>query len=281
MLIQIATVFLWLIIYSFFGWVYESVLCSVMGHKLVNRGFLNGPLCPIYGFGALVVILFLGKAADQSVLILFLSGAVLTCTLEYITSWAMEKLFHTRWWDYSHYKFNLNGRVCLLGAVAFGAMSVLILKVVHPVVSGFVARIPDPVLLIASGVIGLILIADIVVTVHTILSMNHKLEEIQEAINQAKEKYGQRLSEWKEDIAERADEWKDGYAERKQQVLERFEKSEFYTDKVKKLLSSRNIRERRLLRAFPGMKPVGKKEALENVRLWIERRRTEKKQNKK
>ena len=116
-----AKVFLWFILYSFFGWVYESTLCSITSRSLVNRGFLNGPLCPVYGFGALTVILAFWREPDISPWNLFFSSMVLTCTLEYITSWAMEKLFHARWWDYSEYRYNINGRVCLLGALAFGS----------------------------------------------------------------------------------------------------------------------------------------------------------------
>jgi uncharacterized membrane protein len=275
--IQIATWWIWLIIYSFLGWVYESTLCSITGRRLVNRGFLNGPLCPIYGCGALAVILVLGKAADQSVFVLFLAGSVLTCTVEYITSWAMEQLFHTRWWDYSHYRFQLNGRVCLLGAIAFGTMSVLLLKVIHPWISGLVDRVPESVRMIVAFVLFVLVFLDTLVTVRTILTMNHKLEEIQAAINQAKEKYGDRLSSWKEDLADRAEEWKDTYTQRRQQFYERLEESEFYTDKIKKLLSQHSLRERRLLRAFPKMRPIGKSDALEDVKRWIEKKRLEKK----
>ena len=100
-MVTAAKIFLWLITYSFFGWVYESILCSITSGTLVNRGFLNGPLCPIYGFGALTIILAFWQEPDISVWNLFFSSMVLTCTLEYVTSWAMEKLFHARWWDYS------------------------------------------------------------------------------------------------------------------------------------------------------------------------------------
>lgn len=143
-MVAAAKVFLWFILYSFFGWVYESILCSCTSHSLVNRGFLNGPLCPIYGFGAVTVILAFWWEPDISLWNLFLSSMVLTCTLEYITSWGMEKLFHARWWDYSDYRFQLNGRVCLLGAVAFGSFSVLLIKVVHPRVAALVNRLPPP-----------------------------------------------------------------------------------------------------------------------------------------
>ena len=99
----IENIFLWLIIYSVIGWIYESTLCSITERRFVNRGFLNGPYCPIYGFGAILDILILGWIKNP--ILLFVLSAILTCTLEYITSYLMEKLFHARWWDYSKRKF--------------------------------------------------------------------------------------------------------------------------------------------------------------------------------
>ena len=110
----VETYFLWLMIYSIIGWIYESTLCSITNKKLINRGFLNGPYCPIYGSGAILVILILGRIKNP--VLLFFLGALVTCSLEYLTSYVMEKLFHARWWDYSQRKFNINGRVCLIGA---------------------------------------------------------------------------------------------------------------------------------------------------------------------
>ena len=123
----IETWFLWLMIYSVIGWVYESTICSIGQRKLINRGFLNGPYCPIYGTGAVLVLLVLGRI--QNPVLLFFAGAVLTCSVEYLTSWLMEKLFHARWWDYSKRKCNIGGRVCLIGAVVFGAFSVVLILV--------------------------------------------------------------------------------------------------------------------------------------------------------
>ena len=99
----------WFIIYSVIGWAYESLLCSVIERRLINRGFLNGPYCPIYGFGALLDIICLNSFSDP--LEIFFLGALLNCTLEYWTSFFMEKMFNGRWWDYSDKKFNINGRV--------------------------------------------------------------------------------------------------------------------------------------------------------------------------
>ena len=116
--------FLWFLFYSFCGWVYESILVSILERRPVNRGFLNGPLCPIYGVGAVGAVVVLGQVHNP--LVVFLLSMVGASILEYVTSWVMEALFHARWWDYSDYKFNLNGRICLLGAFVFGVGGVLI-----------------------------------------------------------------------------------------------------------------------------------------------------------
>ena len=110
-------VLFWLILYSFMGWIWESCYVSIKEKKLVNRGFVTGPVCTIYGVGAMSVYLVLRPLQDHG-LWLFLGGIVLATILEYVTSWVMEKLFHTSWWDYSERPFNLHGRICL-GWVSF------------------------------------------------------------------------------------------------------------------------------------------------------------------
>lgn len=156
--------FIWFVFYSFCGWLYETTICSVSKRRFVNRGFLCGPVCPIYGLGALLVLLFLGSLSDH-VAALFFASMILTCALEYAVSCLLEKAFHARWWDYSKYRFQLHGRICLLGGVVFGALSVLIVEVIHPTVSAFTVNIPKPLLLLSSVVLFVLLICDTVTTV--------------------------------------------------------------------------------------------------------------------
>ena len=106
--------------YSFLGWCVESAICSVNERKLINRGFLNGPLCPVYGVGAIGCIYLLLPLREHLV-ILYIASTLLVSVIEYFTGWLLETIFHTRWWDYSHYKFNIHGRVCLLNSLMFGA----------------------------------------------------------------------------------------------------------------------------------------------------------------
>ncbi|MFA5468990.1 MAG: putative ABC transporter permease, partial [Sphaerochaetaceae bacterium] len=93
----IETYFLWFFFYSVIGWIYETILCSVAQKRFINRGFFNGPYCPIYGFGALLNILLLSEI--KNLFLLFLAAFLLTTILEYVSSWGLEKLFHARWWD--------------------------------------------------------------------------------------------------------------------------------------------------------------------------------------
>lgn len=272
----IEKIFLWLMIYSFFGWVYESILCSITSGSLVNRGFLNGPVCPVYGFGALVVILAFWWEPGIRVWNLFFSSMVLTCTLEYLTSWAMEKLFHARWWDYSQYRFNINGRVCLLGAVAFGAFSVLLIKVVHPRVSAFVDDFSPAAITAASAALFLTGAADCMVTVRHILALNGRLAEIQAAIDayraqsrQRAEALGQRLQARLEESVAAS-----GLEELRERLEERFEESVHNSRRVQALLELRSFQDRRLLRAFPHLSSTRYGDALKKLRERIEQRRS-------
>ena len=121
---DLCELFLLYIAYSTLGWCGEMLYCSIpKGHICEKRGFLNGFLCPIYGHGALLV-LYLLHGGFQNPVLTFIFGAIVTSILEYFTSWIMEKLFHMRWWDYSHYKFQINGRVCLLNSTCFGRAAV-------------------------------------------------------------------------------------------------------------------------------------------------------------
>ena len=121
--------------YSILGWACECLYCGIPARRFINRGFLEGPYCPIYGCGALIVILVLDPLKGHP-LLLFLGAMIFTSVLEYVTSWLMEKLFHSKWWDYSERPFNINGRVCLLNSLLFGIMGLAVMYVVHPFICG-------------------------------------------------------------------------------------------------------------------------------------------------
>ena len=118
--------------FSFLGWLMEVMMVILKERKIVNRGFLIGPCCPIYGFGGLIMTLLLQNIKNNPI-ILFLLSLLICSVLEYGTSYVMEKLFHARWWDYSNRKFNINGRICLTNMIAFGLLGCLIIYILDPI----------------------------------------------------------------------------------------------------------------------------------------------------
>ena len=128
----------WFYIYSFLGWLWESSYVSFKEKKLVNRGFVTGPVCTIYGFGAVIVYLIL-KPISGNIILLYLGGVIVPTILEYATAVLMETLFHTSWWDYSKNKYNFQGRICLGASLGWGAFSVILFYVFQPFVERIVA----------------------------------------------------------------------------------------------------------------------------------------------
>lgn len=129
---------------SFLGWLMEVVCKLIQFHRFINRGFLLGPICPIYGFGSVLIILLLEHQAENPVEV-FILAMVLCGILEYITSYLMEKLFHARWWDYSTKHFNLNGRVCANTLIPFGLLGLVLVYVAKPFFFGLYAMLTEPI----------------------------------------------------------------------------------------------------------------------------------------
>ena len=127
-------------IYAFLGWIGEEIYCIIATHEFVNRGFLFGPICPIYGYGALILILCFGNYKKKPVK-LFLLSAVVFSVFEYITDFFLQALFATRWWDYTGYFLNINGRITLSFSILWGFASLIIIKIVHPFVTKVVGKI--------------------------------------------------------------------------------------------------------------------------------------------
>ena len=177
----IETLFLWFVIYSILGWVYETILCSVKQKRFINRGFLNGPYCPIYGCGAVLDILLLGKITNP--VLLFLAAALLTGVLEYFTSLTMEKLFHARWWDYSDKKFNINGRVYLTGVIAFGIFSLVLILFLHPAVSTHTAILPETLRTAVATTLFSILLIDTIYTIAKFSEFEKVLQEMKSRLS--------------------------------------------------------------------------------------------------
>ena len=176
-LYQFAEYIVWFFAYSFLGWCWEVSLRLVQHHVFVNRGFVTGPVLPIYGFGGLISIVLLHPIANIAVQ--FVVGAASAAFMEYTTSWAMEKLFHARWWDYSTKPFNLNGRIYLLGVVTFGVMMVVVDRVFQPLLNDLTDLVaPLALEIVAAAMLGVFLV-DLTMSVIHMKSFNQKLEAVQ------------------------------------------------------------------------------------------------------
>ena len=163
MFLEIGKYFLLFLIYSFLGWCIEVVIVSLERKKIVNRGFLIGPYCPIYGFGALLITLVLGRY-QYDPLVLFVMTVAACGTLEYITSWAMEVIFKARWWDYGKEKFNLNGRICLKNLIAFGVLGLLITYFLSPMLLELMAKLGDNIIIWIAAILEVIFFVDCIIS---------------------------------------------------------------------------------------------------------------------
>lgn len=176
-------VFIYFIIYSFIGYVVEVIFMSIPNKKIVNRGFLCGPICPIYGLGAVGMILFLKRYVHDYVA-LFIFGALIASVLEYIVSYVLEKIFHNKWWDYSQNKFNINGRVCLLNAFLFGICSIILIEFIHPFISKYVLRIPKMWLIVIFVILLILILADTIFSCVVAYNLRSRLIIVEELKNE-------------------------------------------------------------------------------------------------
>ena len=305
-----AGLFLLFLIYSTLGWCGEMIYCSIGQRKLCEkRGFLNGFLCPIYGFGALLVLWALRGGCESPVLTFFF-GALLTSAVEYFTSYLMEKLFHTRWWDYSRYKFQIHGRVCLLNSTLFGLLFVALCHLVHPEVMKLIRFLmARHIALPLAAVLFVLFAADTVLSVRSAIQIGDRLEKLQALQDELQEKLEDLLKEQRERAADRweeqqerleallekgqrsADELRErvsaGLAEHQQRRQNRLDAfSELWGEyrerweslraehqqRMKALLSGQDFFERRLLRAYPSLRSERHAEALEKLKAALRER---------
>ena len=203
----VCTYFFIFVLYSFGGWVLETLLYILRDKTFVNRGFLFGPVCPIYGTGAVLCTAVLYNRVDN-IFLLFLCGMALCGSLEYVTHFLMEKIFHAMWWDYSSRRFNINGRVYLNGLLQYGAGTVLIIKVFQPLVFKLTDVIPNTVLYIICFILYTILIVDIATTASDLKDTVKSIKtfqsiimaEAQKGINLTDEKMSEIVETAKENV---------------------------------------------------------------------------------
>ena len=199
-LINIEIFFLLFIIYSFGGWLIESIGDLIKKKRFVNRGFLLGPYCPIYGIGVVLITLFLSRYTNDIIALFFLSMA-LCGILEYFTSYIMEKIFKARWWDYSTMKFNINGRICLETLVLFGLAGVLILHFSNPVLISFLSKLPEIFIHVLSSILLALFLVDCIIS----LNIMNSIKSIKVSVtNQIKDNTDEISSKVKEIIMKKS-----------------------------------------------------------------------------
>ncbi|MGN1155109.1 MAG: putative ABC transporter permease [Agathobacter sp.] len=183
----ISRYFIYFVIFSFLGWIYETTFCTIKNGKWDNRGFLYGPIVPIYGVGG-AALWGVGELMTKNLggytwWQIFLIGFFGSIVLEYFTSWALEKLFHAYWWDYSHLPFNIKGRVCLPCSLGFGVAALLIIYVIGPVVTRMVDLIPPIGMELVALLFMAAVAADVTVTISALSNFARSIRAFENAVN--------------------------------------------------------------------------------------------------
>lgn len=264
-------------IYSFLGWLWEVFFVFLRTDQLVNRGFLNGPFCPIYGVGATAVILAL-MPFEENMLKTFIFGAIIATVIEYLAATIMEGLFKTKWWDYSSKKYNIKGRICLSITIGWGLFSVILMKIINPAVMDFIHMVPNIIQNITLVLMTITFTIDFTYTFYYVKKFNKQLEHMSISKYELRVKLeNSKLYETNEEIREKLSasenelliEIRAKIKARSKANTEEFEK---FVEEIKEQLSKynkelkeRSFVERRLLKAFPKLKSEKHDEVLKEV----------------
>ena len=268
---------IYFVLFAIAGYICEVIFAAIVLGKFVNRGFLNGPWCPIYGFGVVIVAICL-KPLSKSLLVLFIGSVLLTSVLEYFTGFILEKVFDQKWWDYSDDKFNLGGYICIKFSLLWGVACTAVVKLVLPAVDAVIRVVPHFVGLIVTGVIVALILIDLSATVITIMGIKKKIRLIDSTVAKLKagtedmggfisketlivkdkyEELAKTAEEKKAEFAEKKDALAKAVAEKREANAERREEiaksvEEKYAAFLKSVGEKRG--ERRLMNAFPSLR---------------------------
>lgn len=244
----------------------ESIVRSVAERKIINTGFLIGPFCPIYGIGACIMFLFLRGLKDHIVL-LFVISLVAMSVWEYLVGVLLEKLFNTKYWDYSDHKFNIQGRVCLINSICWGVIGILFIHYIHPFIQSIISEVPQILLHYIIYIITIVFTTDTIVSIIKVKNIKGTLENIEKLNKEIKEK----LKEIKA-LSKEKDEDKKTATQNIQQLVEKLNKKKNRTI----LHLYRNVY--RLKKAFPAINTTEITEALNQK---IEHRKSNKNKKQK
>ena len=287
-------------VYAFLGWCAEVGYAATKTGKFVNRGFLNGPWCPVYGFGVVIVLGCL-EPLSGNLPLLFLGSVALTSALEWLTGFALEKLFHQRWWDSSDEPFNLTGYICLRFSLMWGFACLFVVKLLHPTVVLAVDLLPRPLGWVLLAGLCAALGVDLAATVSAIARLNRRLvllDELAGRIREASDDLGEDLADRVLDAAERGADWREDWEDLAQRMAQRRaqrraalaeglddlredlqdraetsrKQLQEWRASAQELLDKSSRGQRRLLRAFPSLRSVDHRAALERLRRRLERK---------
>lgn len=278
-------------IYGFLGWCTEVVYAALVEGRFVNRGFLNGPICPIYGFGILSVVSILFPLKDN-IFFLFVGSVIISSVVELLGGFILEILFHQKWWDYSDRPFNLAGYVCPMFSILWGVGCLIVVGMLHPFIASNLFKVPSVFLWIGIAILTFVLSIDIMVTVNTVFQFNKKLERLKELsdfITWTSDEIGEHLAERTlkiisdketmeeklyDDLKKLQDSQASKFMKREQGRIEKLETIRKYQEEYKSLLKNHSPGHKRLLRAFPGVKSIKYKKSLEKVKkYWRDKNR--------
>ena len=270
-------------IYGFFGWIFETTYVSVRKRKFVNRGFLRGPILPIYASGA-IIMLFASIPFEGNLMASFFAGMAASTILELVVGLAMESIFKVKYWDYSNQKFQFKGVICLSSSIAWGFLTLFLTEVIHKPIEKMMFQIPQVAEYILAAVLGIIFVTDTVISVKAALdlkemlekmtAMRKELEEMQEqfleaatekkdtilkAASQRKERFMERIEDYREELLENAPDKLEAYRQLKSKLEEYREYSRNY-----------GMLKAQLLKAHPSASSVKYKEALRDIKKFIE-----------
>ncbi|MCD8214351.1 MAG: hypothetical protein LUC97_01700 [Clostridiales bacterium] len=277
------------IIYSFLGWVLEVGYSAVKKGKLINRGFLNGSWCPIYGFGT-IIILYLLTSLEDNILLLFIGSVLSASLLEFLTGFVLQKIYNTRWWDYTDRPFNIKGYVCLECSLFWGLAGVLLIKVLNPLIEAPIRLIPLWLGLIITVVLTAVFIFDCIMTVlamNNLCSRLERLDKMAAEIRSVSDELSVSVYEKATDLKELKDisdvklktlkdtneaklkELKEANEAKLKNIKLSAEESEArlkeLREKYKKLLNENKFSGKRLLTAFPNLKNEKHRSQLEKL----------------
>lgn len=246
-------------IWSFIGWCIEVCYMTLETGEYQNRGFLNMPICPIYGFGVLMVVTFF-RPLENTFLLLFAATTILCTTFELLVGLGMEKLFNTRWWDYSHERFNFKGYICLKVSLLWGLGCVVVVRIVQPMIERLIDITPVKVGMVLLVIMSVLILIDVIASICAVNNLNNRLKQIDEISSlmlKSSIKIGEKLANETNEIREKYD--KLGESKAALEIREKYEK----------LISMRDAQAERLIKAFPNIRSISYSESMDKLKARV------------